>query len=255
MSVWDTKKKSQSMLWGRSDLQEKFYSGEKASNPWVRDLLWKKNITDEHKKFGDDPSPMDLVPPHMRSVTLANVSASMEMKDKRRRKRQMQQMAVQSQGMGGQQQQRPNTSQSYREYAVKHSARSQRSARSRLSSRGSSRRSQVMVPRLPPLESLGRSPSARSIQSSHSMQSLDSSATLGQFTQLLHAQNAKLENDLILQQQERERLENKISSLENLVRTSVLKSSKSQQRTEKRLQAYKILVDKLVEAKARRGMA
>eukprot|EP00945_MAST-04E_sp_MAST-4E-sp1_P007736 g7736.t1 len=228
MSVWDTKKKSQSMLWGRSDLQEKFYSGEKASNPWVRDLLWKKNITDEHKKFGDDPSPMDLVPPHMRSVTLANVSASMEMKDKRRRKRQMQQMAVQSQGMGGQQQQRPNTSQSYREYAVKHSARSQR---------------------------FGRSPSARSIRSSHSMQSLDSSATLGQFTQLLHAQNAKLENDLILQQQERERLENKISSLENLVRTSVLKSSKSQQRTEKRLQAYKLLVNKLVEAKARRGMA
>ena len=40
MSVWDAKKpKRQSMLWGRSDLAEKFYSGEKSSNPWVRDLL------------------------------------------------------------------------------------------------------------------------------------------------------------------------------------------------------------------------
>ena len=86
MSVWDAKKpKRQSMLWGRSDLAEKFYSGEKSSNPWVRDLLWKKNITDEHKKFGDD-SAIDLVPPHMRSVTLANVSASINQKEKRRQK-------------------------------------------------------------------------------------------------------------------------------------------------------------------------
>ena len=120
----------------------------------------------------------------------------------RRRKRQMQHMAIQEQGVNAQLQASPNTSQSYREYALKHSARSQRSARSRLSSRGSSR-SQVKVPRLPPLENFSRSPSARSLRSSHSMQSIDSSATLGQFTQLLHAQNAKLENDLVLQQRER----------------------------------------------------
>ena len=38
---------SHSMLWGRSDLKEKFYSGSSQSNPWVRDLLWKKVIVRE----------------------------------------------------------------------------------------------------------------------------------------------------------------------------------------------------------------
>jgi len=253
MSVWEQKKKPQSMLWGRSDLAEKFYSGEKASNPWVRDLLWKKNITDEHKKFGDDPSPIDLVPPHMRSVVVANVNASMEQKEKRRRKREFLNQSL------GREQQRPNTSQSYREYALQESARqspyrysARSSARSHSGKRTNRSSSGVKVPPLPPLENYSRSPSARSLKSNYSVGSLNSTATLGQFTQLLHHQNSKLEEDLRLQQQERTRLENKIADLENLVRTSVVKSSASQYRTEKRLAAYKIIVDKLAAAQERR---
>ena len=67
-------------------------------------------------------------------------------------------------------------------------------------------------------------------------------------------QNAKLENDIMTQKVERQRLENKISNLESLVKTSVVRSTVSQQRTEKRLKAYKIIVDKLARAASRREL-
>ena len=237
MSVWDIKKpKRQSMLWGRSDLTEKFYSGEKSSNPWVRDLLWKKNITDEHKKFQDD-SPIDFVPPHMRSVTLANVNASIKQKEKRRQKLLMQQQAEKMYH------QRPQTSSGYE------SSRSYRSS-------GSRPRSSQRVARanLPPLQSESRSPSARSLRSNRSVGSLGSNASISHFTELLQRQNAKLEHDILHQKRERERLEDKISHLETLVKTSVVRSTRSQQRTEKRLEAYKIIVDKLARAASRREL-
>ena len=234
MSVWDSKKpKRQSMLWGRSDLAEKFYSGEKSSNPWVRDLLWKKNITDEHKKFQDD-SPIDFVPPHMRSVTLANVNASIKQKEMRRNKLRMQQEAEQMYH------QRPQTSSGYE------TSRSYRS--SSRSNRRSARHN------LPPLQSQSRSPSARSLRSNRSVGSLGSNASISHFTELLQRQNAKLENDIHQQKRERERLEDKISHLENLVKTSVVRSTRSQQRTEKRLEAYKIIVDKLARAASRKEL-
>ena len=162
------------MLWGRSDLAEKFYSGEKSSNPWVRDLLWKKNITDEHKKFQDD-SPIDFVPPHMRSVTLANVNASIKQKEKRRQKLLMQQQAEKMYH------QRPQTSSGYE------------SSRSYRSSGGRSRSSQRAQGRnLPPLLSESRSPSARSLRSNRSVGSLGSNASISHFTELLQRQMQNL---------------------------------------------------------------
>ena len=246
MSVWDAKKpKRQSMLWGRSDLAEKFYSGEKSSNPWVRDLLWKKNITDEHKKFSDDTA-IDLVPPHMRSVTLANVSASIRQKEKRRHKLMMQQQADKMY-------QRPQTSSGYERAE---SVRSYRSNASRRSRRSQQQQLQLQEGEqyLPPLQSHSRSPSARSMRSYRSVGSLGSNASLSRFTELLQRQNAKLENDIMTQKVERQRLEKKISNLESLVKTSVVRSTVSQQRTEKRLKAYKIIVDKLARAASRREL-
>ncbi len=242
MSVWDAKKpKRQSMLWGRSDLAEKFYSGEKSSNPWVRDLLWKKNITDEHKKFNDD-SAIDLVPPHMRSVTLANVSASIQQREKRKQKLMMQQEADRMY-------QRPQTSSGYERAESIRSYRSNASHRSRRS-----QRQQAGDEYLPPLQSHSRSPSARSMRSYRSVGSLGSNASLSRFTELLQRQNAKLENDILSQKRDRKRLENKITDLETLVKTSVVRSTVSQQRTEKRLKAYKIIVDKLARAASRRDI-
>ena len=49
-------------------------------------------------------------------------------------------------------------------------------------------------------------------------------------------------------------LSDKIADLESLVKTSVARSTVSQQRTEKRLKAYKIIVDKLARAASRRDI-
>jgi hypothetical protein len=70
------------MLWGRSDLKEKFYSGESSASPWVRDLLWKSNIVAEKKKLGVTGSihPIENVPPHMRSVHAAKLKAEAALK-------------------------------------------------------------------------------------------------------------------------------------------------------------------------------
>ena len=114
MSVWDIKKR-QSMLWGRSDLTEKFYSGEKSSNPWVRDLLWKKTSL-TNIKFQDD-SPIDFVPPHMRWY-LGERQCFDKTKEKRRQKLLMQQQLKNHH-------QRPQTSSGYE------SSRSYRSSGSR----------------------------------------------------------------------------------------------------------------------------
>ena len=66
---------STSMLWGRSDLKEKFYSGESSASPWVRDLLWKANIVAEKKKLGMTGVSIESMPPHMRSVHAAKMQA------------------------------------------------------------------------------------------------------------------------------------------------------------------------------------
>ena len=66
---------SASMLWGRSDLKEKFYSGESSASPWVRDLLWKANIVAEKKKLGMTGLSIESMPPHMRSVHAAKMKA------------------------------------------------------------------------------------------------------------------------------------------------------------------------------------
>ena len=92
------------------------------------------------------------------------------------------------------------------------------------------------------------------MRSYRSVGSLGSNASLSRFTELLQRQNAKLENDIMTQKIERQRLENKISNLESLVKTSVVRSTVSQQRTEKRLKAYKIIVDKLARAASRREL-
>ena len=139
--------------------------------------------------------------------------------------------------------QRPQTSSGYE------SSRSYRSS-------GSRPRSSQRVARanLPPLQSESRSPSARSLRSNRSVGSLGSNASISHFTELLQRQNAKLEHDILHQKRERERLEDKISHLETLVKTSVVRSTRSQQRTEKRLEAYKIIVDKLARAASRREL-
>ena len=71
---------SQSMLWGRSDMKEKFYSGSSQSNPWVRDLLWKRVIVEEKKKL-NIPLVESVMgaPPFMRSVTMATMKAEREL--------------------------------------------------------------------------------------------------------------------------------------------------------------------------------
>ena len=76
---------SHSMLWGRSDLKEKFYSGSSQSNPWVRDLLWKKVIVEEKKKL-NIPLVESVMgaPPFMRSVTMANMKAERELQRRRK---------------------------------------------------------------------------------------------------------------------------------------------------------------------------
>ena len=71
---------SASMLWGRSDLKEKFYSGESSASPWVRDLLWKANIVAEKKKLGMTGLSIESMPPHMRSVHAAKMQAEEALK-------------------------------------------------------------------------------------------------------------------------------------------------------------------------------
>ena len=71
---------SASMLWGRSDLKEKFYSGESSASPWVRDLLWKANIVAEKKKLGMTGLSIESMPPHMRSVHAAKMKAEEALK-------------------------------------------------------------------------------------------------------------------------------------------------------------------------------
>jgi hypothetical protein len=76
---------SQSMLWGRSDMKEKFYSGSSQSNPWVRDLLWKAYIVKQKKDSNmNNSSPMDEVPPHMRSAHAAFLQAERKQKEQQR---------------------------------------------------------------------------------------------------------------------------------------------------------------------------
>ena len=71
---------SHSMLWGRSDMKEKFYSGSSQSNPWVRDLLWKKVIVEEKKKL-NIPLVESVMgaPPFMRSVAMATMKAERDL--------------------------------------------------------------------------------------------------------------------------------------------------------------------------------
>jgi hypothetical protein len=78
-----------SMLWGRSDMKEKFYSGSSQSNPWVRDLLWKRVIKEEKDKLDIQPlsNPVDSVPPHMRSVHAAQLKAERSQKIMQRKKK------------------------------------------------------------------------------------------------------------------------------------------------------------------------
>ena len=95
-------KMSQSMLWGRSDLREKFYSGSSQSNPWVRDLLWKRVIVEEKKLQGHDadPNPMAKIPPHMRSVHEATMKAQRAQflqKKEERKKQKMMEMDIHNQ--------------------------------------------------------------------------------------------------------------------------------------------------------------
>ena len=69
-------------------MKEKFYSGSSQSNPWVRDLLWKRVIVEEKKKL-NIPLVESVMgaPPFMRSVTMATMKAERDLQ--RRRKAQL----------------------------------------------------------------------------------------------------------------------------------------------------------------------
>ena len=70
-------------------MKEKFYSGSSQSNPWVRDLLWKRVIKEEKDKLDIQPlsNPVESVPPHMRSVHAATLKAERDQKIMRRKKK------------------------------------------------------------------------------------------------------------------------------------------------------------------------
>lgn len=237
--------KRQSMLWGRSDLTEKFYSGSSQSNPWVRDLLWKHNIVTEKKRLNLPANPMEDTPPHMRSTTVANLKAQKRL-DRQKKERLRQERALEMRVRALQNEtgghKRPATAASYIG-----SARS-----GMLSSR--SRRSATSQKELPPLDlnrvrgnMTNRSRTSQQSRASlRSVGSYQSDASLARLATVLERQNQQLRKGLEEQERNRLLLEHKLKKMEQRIER-MNGSARSSSAAEKQLKAYKTIMSKLTQ--------
>ena len=235
-------------------MDQKFYTGSKSSLPWVNDLLWKSHVTNESHQLKVPKSTtakhvrtipdVDSLPPHMQSSMLACVLAraqhaamenpnvyadagDMGLAPRRSVSRgSARSMGSRASARSAAMYRPPSVAGSVRSRGSRGSRRSQRSQRSRGSFRGLDR--SQPLPEIPG--------SARRIVELQNMLSQERS------------QREKLAHDLAVERWRSKKLQSKMHTFQAKVTTSMGKSQRAREKTEKKLKSYQEVLQGLLKA-------